>query len=163
MSKPGGAGSSASRLVRAPLLDRLIDDQPDGGAEKPPFRAQTRAEYGRSVMRDLGWLFNARVVALYNDVVGSRTVIDYGVQDFTHLIPNSEADRTTLAKWIRQSLKAYEPRLIIKQVQVLPVENNHRVLEVVFEARLVGGPLNEPVSFRAILDMSEGGVKVVGR
>jgi len=163
MSKPGGAGSSASRLVRAPLLDRLIDDQPDGEAEKPPFRAQTRAEYGRSVLRDLGWLFNARCVALFDDVFGRRTVMDYGVQDFTHLVPSSEADRTILAKWIRQAMKAFEPRLDVKQIHVEPVESNHRVLEVVFEARLIGGPLNEPVSFRAILDMSEGGVKVVGR
>ena len=89
--------------------------------------------------------------------------MDYGVQDFTHLVPSSEADRTILAKWIRQAMKAFEPRLDVKQIHVEPVESNHRVLEVVFEARLIGGPLNEPVSFRAILDMSEGGVKVVGR
>ncbi len=162
MSKPGGAGTSASRMVRAPLLDRLLDDQPDGDAEKPPFRAQTRAEYGRSVLRDLGWLFNARSVELFDDVVGRRTVMDYGVEDFTHLVPSSEADRTQLARWLKQALVAYEPRLVVKQVNVQPVESNHRILEVFFEARLVGGPLNEPVSFRATLDLSEGGVKVVG-
>lgn len=163
MSAPGGAGSSTSRMVRAPLLDRLLDDQPDGEPEKPPFRAQSRAEYGRSVLRDLGWLFNARCVALFDETVGARTVMDYGVEDFTHLTPSSEADRTQLAKWIRQAMKAFEPRLVVKQVNVRPVEGNHRCLEAYFEARLVGGPLNEPVSFRAILDMSEGGVQVVGR
>lgn len=162
MSKPGGAGST-TRRVRAPLLDRLLDDQPGDEPERPPFRAQTRAQYGRSVLRDLGWLFNARCVARFDETVGRRTVMDYGVEDFTALVPSSEGDRTSLAKWIRQALKAFEPRLVVKNVTVRQVEGNHRALEVLFEARLVGGPLNEPVSFRAILDTSEGGVQVLGR
>lgn len=162
MASSGGPAGS-ERRVRASILDRLLDDEPDGQPERPPFRVQTRAELARSVVRDLGWLFNARCVARADSVVGVRTVIDYGVDDFTHLVPASEEDRNFLSRAFKDALVAFEPRLKIRQVTVSPIEGNQRAVELFFEARLVVDEISEPVSFRAVLDLSEGGVKVIGR
>jgi len=94
--------------------------------------------------------------------VGRRSVLDFGLDDFTHLVPLFEDDRLKLSKYIQEAIKAFEPRLQIRNVQIRELKGNPRVLEVHFEAYLIINDVREPVSFRAIIDKKRG-VKVLGR
>jgi type VI secretion system lysozyme-like protein len=161
MNPPGGP---RDRKVRAPLLDRLLDDEPGGQPERPPLRTQTRNELARSIVRDLKWLLNTRCVKRY-DVgkdLGSRSVIDFGLDDFTHLTPASYDDRELLARQLREAIRAFEPRLQIRQVTVEPIPGRHRALEARFSAFLLTEDAREPVSFRVEVDASEGDIEVHG-
>lgn len=153
------------RRVRASLLDRLIDEEPGSPPERPPFRAQTRGEYGRSIQRDLYWLLNTRNMARVHEASPEegRSVLEYGLPDFTHLAPGSWDDRQRLARNIKEAIDAFEPRLNVRRVMVEPVEGQHRSLTAYIEALLLGDSVPEPVSFRLVLDASGGSVRVDGR
>jgi type VI secretion system lysozyme-like protein len=156
--------------TRASILDRLIDDDPGIKPERPPFRTQNRAQFGRSILRDLQLLLNTRTTF----EVGvdekerrrrkpeDRTVLDLGLSDFTHLHASSEEDRNLLARQIRETIAAFEPRLEVRKVRVLPVEGHRNQCEVRVEAWLIMDHAREPVSFGLKLDSSEGVVEVNG-
>lgn len=153
------------KKYRASILDRLMDDEPGARPERPPFRVQTRAAYARSVVRDLGYLFNTRSTKRFDvgPVAGPRTVLDYGVDDFTHLSPANYEDRDRIARSFRNAIEAYEPRLKINQVFVEEIPDQHRSLFLRFDALLLGGGMSEPVSFGLVVDQSEGTVELSGR
>jgi type VI secretion system protein ImpF len=153
------------RRVRASILDRLIDEEPGNTPERPPFRAQTRAEYGRSIQRDLFWLLNTRSLARVHtdNPPEGRSVLEFGLPDFTHLSPASWEDRQKLARQVRDAIIAFEPRLKVRKVQVEPMEGQHRSLVAYIEALLLGDSVAEPVSFRLVMDSALGSVRVDGR
>ena len=159
--------SDRRRRIRAPLLDRLLDDDPDGPPERPPKRVLSRNDFAKSVVRDLEWLFNTRSTARIRTDATKRphsgTVLDYGLEDFTHLMPASYVDRETLAKAVRTAITAFEPRLEIHRVTVNPVDGKHMLAEVTCEAYLVADEVREPVSFRVRVDASQGTVEIDGR
>lgn len=161
MSSPGGP---RDRNVRAGLLDRLLDDEPGGPPERPPMRTQSRNEFARSIVRDLKWLLNTRCTARFDlgKEAGPRSVLDFGLDDFTHLGPASYDDRELLARQLREAIKAFEPRLQIRQVTVEPIAGQHRALEARFQAFLLTEDAREPVSFRVRVDTSEGDIEVHG-
>lgn len=160
----------APAQTRASILDRLIDDDPGSKPERPPFRTQDRAQFGRSILRDLQHLLNSRTtfeVGVDEKVrrrrkPEDRTIVDLGLSDFTHLHPSSEEDRNLLARTIREAIAAFEPRLEIRRLRVLPVEGHRNQCEVRIDAWLIMDHAREPVSFGLNLDSSEGVVAVDG-
>lgn len=150
---------------RASLLDRLMDDEPGGKPERPPFRVQTRSEYARALVRDLNFLFNTRTTKRWDlgEVAGPRSSLDFGVDDFTHLSPQNYEDRNSIARIFREAIVAFEPRLRIGDVTVEPVPGHPRSVVLRFDAELLGGDSPEPVSFGLRVDQSEGTVKFDGR
>lgn len=146
-----------------------MDDEPGGLPERPPFRVQTRGQYGRSIARDLQWLLNTRCTVRDrrdrkdDEGVHGRTVLDFGLRDFTHLAPASWDDRQRLERELRETIEAFEPRLRLRRVRVEPREGHHRSAVAYIEAQLLGEGVQEPVSFRLVLDGSEGNVRVDGR
>ncbi len=101
---PGGA--------RALLFERLVDNKPHRKEESPPFRVLSRQELWESVSRELGRLLNTRCpVPLHLLGEEERTVINYGIPDFTSLSPQNPDDRRLMASIIEQTIMAYEPRL----------------------------------------------------
>lgn len=153
------------RKYRASILDRLQDDDPGSKPERPPFRVQSRARYARSIIRDLQYLLNTRCTKRFDvgEVAGPRTVLDYGVDDFTHLSPQNYEDRDVISAQFRAAIEAYEPRLAINEVRVEEIEGQVRKLALRFDAMLIGGGTREPVSFGLMLDQNEGTVDLIGR
>lgn len=153
------------KKYRASILDRLIDDEPGARPERPPFRVQSKAQYARSIIRDLERLFNTRTTERFDvgPIAGPRTVLDYGVDDFTHLSPANYEDRDTISSSFRSAIEAFEPRLKINDVIVDEVPDKHRSLLLRFDALLLGGGVSEPVSFGLVVDQSEGTVALSGR
>jgi len=154
-----------AKKYRASILDRLIDEEPGARPERPPFRVYTKSQYARSIIRDLGRLFNTRTTRRFDvgPIAGPRTVLDYGVDDYTHLSPANYEDRDSIARSFRSAIEAYEPRLKINEVIVDEIPDKHRSLLLRFDALLLGGGVSEPVSFGLVVDQSEGKVELSGR
>ena len=84
-----------------------------------------------SVRRELFRLFNTRCAAPIAEVAGSeRTVIDFGVPDFTTLNPTSERDRQQMARLLVEAVRAFEPRLQQPRVEVRMRAGTAGVLDI---------------------------------
>lgn len=155
--------------ARALLFQRLVDTDPSGEKESPPFRVLTRQALRKSVRRELGQLLNSRCpVPLHLLGDEERTVINYGIPDFTSLSPESSEDRKLIASIIGQTITAYETRLRNVRVTAEYSEADERTLHIMVEADLVTetvieirsypefGTSLEPVSFPIVLYSKTG-------
>lgn len=157
--------------ARALLFERLIDFEPDRPCEEesPPFRVLTRQGLRKSVSRELGQLLNSRCpVPLHLIGEVERTVINYGVPDFTSLSPQSSDDRKLIASIIGETIAAFETRLQNVRVTAEYIEGDERMLQILVEADLVKdtvvdirshldtGSSLEPVSFPIVLHSNTG-------
>ena len=139
--------------ARRPLFDRFVDRDPEMKREMRPVRTLDDRALRRSVRRELRALFNTRCpFAAHRLPVSERSVIDYGIPDFSHLSAGNPDDRATLARILRDAIEAFEPRL----QNVESVDGNAGAVTGVIEARLVSGSLHEPVSFQTTLQLDEG-------
>ena len=141
------ARTEREQRARASLLDRLVDTDPYQTTEPVPLREVPRSALAESVRRELARLLNTRVVPHAGE--RPRTVIDYGVRDFTPFYPANQENRRALAMMVAQSLAAFEPRLANVRVTVHPGGMPHELL-IGIEATLVGdgGMVSFPVTVR---------------
>lgn len=159
--------------ARALLFERLVDSELNRKEESPPFRVLSRRELWESVRRELGQLLNTRCpVPLHRLAEEERTVINYGIPDFTSLSPQSANDRKLIAEIIGQTITAYEPRLRNVRVQVEKYEEDERTLQIILEADLLTDLVIEvrsypefssslePVTFPIILHSKTGILEV---
>ncbi|APR80228.1 Hypothetical protein A7982_05575 [Minicystis rosea] len=132
-----------------PLFDRLIDEELHRKHEPKPLRTLDRAGLIDSIGRELLRLFAARCTVT-GDVALSRTrtVLDYGLPDLDWgaraLIPEP---RLRLARILRETIQAFEPRLANVHVEVRDTGEVSGKLAAVIEGYLVTGEVNEPISF----------------
>lgn len=130
--------------ARASLLDRLVDDEPDAAAELRLRRVLTRDELMESVRSELARLLNTRLGPMRN--AGARTVLEYGVVDYTAFYPANQENRRRLARMMEASIETFEPRLRSPRVQVDAAPEQHGLV-VRIEGILVSESVREPVSF----------------
>lgn len=71
-----------------------------------------------SVISEVTLLLNTRSTFSTNIGTPRRTVLDYGLADFSHYSPGSRQDAQLLANLIRETVIAYEPRLVVDSVTV---------------------------------------------
>jgi type VI secretion system protein ImpF len=134
---------------RVPLFDRLVDEDPSRRAEARPKRTCDLAALHESVRRELGRLLGTRCpVAGDVALARARTVIDYGLPDLDlggrALV---KEDRLRVARLIRQTVEAFEPRLTRVEVELLEREEGGARLRVAIRAILVTERIREPLSF----------------
>ena len=97
--------------ARALLFDRLVDFYPGVDEEEPPFRILNRAELKASIRRELERLLNTRCsLSLHRVSEEERTVINYGIPDFSSLSPQNADDHALIGSIIGQTITAFEPR-----------------------------------------------------
>ena len=97
--------------VRMPLFDRLVDRDPRLPHELRPTRTLDRRGLRESVRRELEQLFNTRCpFPAHRLPIRERSVIDYGVPDFSVFSPRSYDDRVHLAELLRRTFHR-RPRL----------------------------------------------------
>lgn len=159
--------------ARALLFDRLVDTELCDQEESPPFRVLTRQELLKSVRAEVGQLLNSRCpVPLHLLGEEERTVINYGIPDFSSLSPQSSDDRALIANIIGQTITAFETRLRNVRVTAEYSEGDQRTLHITVEADLVTdsvieirsypetGSSVEPVSFPIVLHSKTGIVEM---
>jgi type VI secretion system lysozyme-like protein len=138
------------------LFERLVDRDPRTPREPRPFRTLTIPEVRASVRRDVERLLNTRCTASAEALAGrERTVLDYGLPDFSALSPQRAEDRQRLAAQITQAIMAFEPRLRQVRVTVEPPTTTQRRLLAHIEAVLVLEAVTEPLAFPVALTDEE--------
>jgi len=117
--------------VRPLLFERLAGAGPGSDSGRPSSPAETRAQVEASVAREVGALLNTRI-----DLVdpAERTVLDYGIPDYSGMSSASGTDRQTIARFAERAIRAFEPRLANPKVTVVEENVGSRTLEF----RIVG-------------------------
>jgi type VI secretion system protein ImpF len=146
----------ASPRIRLPLLDRLLDADPDSPRDAPLSQSLAVELLRTAVRRDLEALLNARrrrmplppgLAELTMSPVG------YGVPDPTAGSFTEEERRAALSREIQATITRFEPRLTAVKVQLHRNEGESidRVLRLRIEAVLRTDPVPEHISFETVV------------
>ena len=142
--------------ARALLFDRLVD-VPDWNEQEQPLRILNREQLKASVRRELDRLLNTRCsIPLHLLAEEERSVINYGIPDFSSLSPHNADDHVLIASIVGQTITAFEPRLRNVRVDVGPAFTAESALWLNINAELVVGMFAEPVSFPLTLNGKTG-------
>jgi type VI secretion system protein ImpF len=140
------------------VLDRLLDDEPGTEREPIPNRFQNLRELKKAVTRDLEDLLNTRQEMLeelpseFAEV--SRSLVSYGLPDFTSFSLLSKHDRNRIRRAVEQAIANFEPRLARVNVTLEPPRDNDRAVRFHIEALLRLEPAPELVTFDAVLQLT---------
>ena len=142
--------------ARALLFDRLVD-VPDWDERQQPLRILNREQLKASVRRELECLLNTRCsIPLHRLGEEERSVVNYGIPDFSSLSPHNADDHLLIASIVGQTITAFEPRLRHVRVDVGPAFTAESALCLNINAELVVGMFSEPVSFPLTLNSKTG-------
>ncbi len=162
--------------ARPLLFDRLIDFDRTEEAEEQltdderkrrvrwkrddrerPLQFLDRRQLQTSVRRELERLLNTRCsIPLHRLAEEERSVVNYGIPDFSSLSRDNADDRALIGAIVGQTITAFEPRLRHVSVEVLPVSQIESSLQLNINAELRIGTFSEPVSFPVTLNSKSG-------
>lgn len=154
------------------VLDRLIDVESGGTSEQ---RGYTERQLADAVRRDLEELLNTRrptfeSLGIEDEPHVAKSIIGYGLPDFTNLRSLNDEDRSGIGKQIAEAIEAFEPRLTdvvvhMRDPRKLKEELKERfqMTAVYFhiEAKLRMDPC-PPVSFDTMLELTQGRHRISG-
>ena len=150
-----------------PLLDRLIDNEPERQHDVPPSPGEAMAALRASVRRDLEMLLNSRR-RFRSWPAGWRELdtspLGFGIPDCTAGSFNDQREREALRAEIEATIRRFEPRFA--QVSVSLPDADPRLgatLRLRVEALLHAEPAPEPVSFDTVVDAMTADVAVLAR
>ena len=141
------------------LLDRLLDNEPEENRREPLHNRfqnlRQLKELKEAVARDLEALLNTRQEALEElpseFAEARRSLLTYGLPDFTAFNPLSDNDRNQIQWALEQAIATFEPRLMRVRVSFQPWHEYERALRFRVEALLRVDPAPEQVTFDAVL------------
>tara|TARA_Y100001968_G_scaffold274160_2_gene267195 strand:+ start:48 stop:608 length:561 start_codon:yes stop_codon:yes gene_type:complete len=139
------------------LFEKLLDDDPRAPSAGT-VELLNIEQVKESVARDLEALLNSRLVYSQELLSGypecQRSVLNYGLNDFSGLSLASSYDRGYVCRSLEEAISKHEPRL---QNVRASLELDHELsskLHFAISALLVMYPAQEPVSFDAMLQPS---------
>ena len=161
-----GRESDSEIRVVGSIFDRLVDDDPKQSKDALATRRETVDAYRSSVTRDLEHLLNTRnpfadLDASFVEV--RRSVIAYGLPDFSTLNINSPKDQERIRQAIKSTIEFFEPRLTGVTAELIPATAVDRALRLRIEARLLMDPAPERVSFDIVMPLDAGRYEVKER
>ena len=174
MSDRGGGADGTWRgtsgRAQLPLLDRLMDTDPDARVDPPMSAGAALAMLRACVRRDLEVLLNARrrwrswdpsLAELATSPVG------FGLPDFAAGAFNDPRRREELRVEVEDCIRRFEPRFANVQVSLLAAPTGEDKLDATLrlriEALLQAEPAPEPVSFDTLVDPGTTSVSVRAR
>ncbi len=139
--------------ARAPLFDRLVDDDPANADEtRLPRRVLDAARLRQSVAAELARLANTRVpVSAERLADHRRSTIDYGFPDLSYFLSGAGSNRAELARLIEQTIAAFEPRLLSPRATISDAADRREALFVEISGKLAIDTVMQPVSFALAL------------
>jgi type VI secretion system protein ImpF len=152
--QPGGR--SAPPRAQLPLLDRLLDADPQAPEVPMPTAAEALERLHAAVRRDLEALLNARrrrrpLPPLLSELTSS--VINYGIPDPASGAYTVPEMRVALVREVEATIRRFEPRLTKVSVTMAGSEDDlGGVLRMKVDAVLRADPVPEPVSFETLLE-----------
>jgi type VI secretion system lysozyme-like protein len=142
------AGPKPVAGARAPLFDRLVDDDPSVPYEPQPFRVLDAAGLRASVEAELDRLLNTRAPVAADEVARrERSTIDYGIPDLSYFWRQDTESESELERTIEQAIAVFEPRLLSPRATIVrpPDQRGAAIIEV--SGKLAIGTVMEPVAF----------------
>jgi type VI secretion system protein ImpF len=154
-------------VVTQSLLDRLIDREPHEQAEATMTRAQSVRALKASVRRDLEWLLNTRRIpeeAGGEYPEASRSLFNYGLQDFSAFSLSNPKDRLRLLRSLETAVEIFEPRLQSIRVVLVDRESSEidRSIRFQIEGLLKMDPAPEQITFDTVLSLTSGEYQIKG-
>lgn len=147
----------AGLRIRPPLLDRLLDADPDAPERAPASTGAAIEQLRAAVRRDVEALLNARrrrlpLPAGLAELATSP--LGYGVPDPTAGSFTDETRRQAMAEAIATTIRRFEPRLEGVSVSLAKLPRDallDRTLRIRIEAVLRSDPVPEHVTFETLL------------
>lgn len=108
------AGIQGRERLQPSLIDRLTDHEPSRLKDAPDSQVFTQAQLRRSVLRDLGHLFNTSNLATIEDLsatpLAAKSTLNYGIAGFAGLLEHS-APANAMERDLVEAIRAFEPRI----------------------------------------------------
>ncbi len=144
------------------LFDRLIDEQPESKAGSRAERAISLKRYREGVLRDIGWLLNAKAHSesgeIYEFGSVARSVLNFGIPDVCGQL-STTLDIGELENLIAKAIRDYEPRIIPGTLTVKAIQEAGPAPNILmFEIRgdLWASPIPEQLFLRTEVDLETG-------
>ncbi|MDX1811650.1 MAG: type VI secretion system baseplate subunit TssE [Gammaproteobacteria bacterium] len=150
------ARPTTTQALTPSILDRLTDYNPSSKTESQASRTQLIKELRESVRRDLEFFLNTRQPCVplsgeWSEL--NKTIINYGIPDFTGVNLDLDHNRENFAKQIEALVVNNETRL--KAVKVTVIED-YSSIDRTFRFRIDGllkvEPAVKPVVFDSTMD-----------
>lgn len=139
------------------VLDRLLDDAPQEAHDPSSTLSQDLELYKAQVRRDLEAMLNTRQESP-GDLSGypelQRSLLTYGLPDFTTFSLQSDTDRVRMREAIETAIRHFEPRIMEAVVVVEAPDQKNQQLAFRVEGYLRVDPVPAPVAFDAVLQLS---------
>jgi len=158
------------------VLDRLFDNRPlppwESMGREREMRLQAKRfheiqDLKRCVGRDLELLLNTKRELLEElpeqYVELKRSMLTYGLPDFTAYSISSRIERNRIARAMEQAISNHEPRLRRVRIVIDDPKPFERALRFRVDALLQVEPAKEPVTFDAVLQLSTQQYQVKGK
>lgn len=145
--------------MQVTILDRLIDTEPDKSDEPVQKRSLSYTQLRGSIERDLENLLNTRCFPAAIPVSSReirKSLLVYGLPDFTARNPSTPAVRTELRQEIEQAITLFEPRLENVTVRVESPARGEQRFMFRISALLQLDEGDEPVNFDTYFDSNRG-------
>jgi type VI secretion system protein ImpF len=150
------AGASPQQRAQLPLLDRLMDAQPDNPGAEPLNAHEALQRLRAAVLRDLEALLNARrrrlPLPLHTPQLAD-SLLGYGIPDPASGAFGVPEIRAELAAEVEASIRRFEPRLT--EVRVSLANDGDilgATLKLKVDAVLRAEPVPEDLSFETLLE-----------
>lgn len=147
------------------LLDRLFDDKPDE-PDDDDLAAREFHCLQQVVTRDVENLLNTRSelsidFAIYPEL--ARSVLTYGLPDFSHMSPNSAEDCQKVCDLVATIIARFEPRLKHVAIELKNSGDRQSRRDFAFQinALLMTDPEPENIVFDAILESATQRFRVI--
>ncbi len=144
------------KKLRASILDRLLDDQPEVHLDIDTDKYQKLKNLRNSVQRDLENLLNTR----YRTIEPAEefkqlehSLLNYGLPDLATVNLLNKDSKQKFIKQIESIIKNFEPRF--KSVNISFIENNDNIDPTVrfrIEATVYADPFPEVIVFDSTLE-----------
>lgn len=142
--------------LRASILDRLLDDEPDINLETNSNHYHKLKNLRQSVRRDLENLMNTRYRIIAADKSFQqikKSLLNYGLPDLATINLLDPEKKQQFIETLEAIIKNYEPRF--KTVKVSFIKNTNKLERTVrfrIDATLYADPYPEVIVFDSILE-----------
>jgi type VI secretion system protein ImpF len=149
--------NTANQKIIAPLLSRLIDDEPDKKYERNSHQFIDVNKLHQDIRDNLEMILNTKFCGLiWPDSLSflNHSVLAYGISDFTSTFVNNKRKQQQMCQNIKETINRFEPRLQAVDVVLLEddKDNLERVLRFRIEAMINIRPSPVPAVFESCLD-----------
>lgn len=150
------AAIKPDKKLRAPLLDRLFDHNPDQSREPEHNQHLVLRQLRESVRRDLEQLFNTRARCLSTPAGATAletSLLNYGLPDIANYNLLASESRRQFCRDVERIILRFEPRIhTVRVIADGSVDRDDHRFSFRVEAMLRASPAAEVIVFDSVLN-----------